>query len=293
MKETVSFQSNGSKCAAWLFTPESEGPFPIIVMAHGLAGTMGLRLDAYAERFAAAGYACLLFDYRHFGDSEGQPRQILDINKQLDDWLAAIAYARSLASVDASQLALWGTSLSGGHVLKIASLVSDVKAVISQVPHLSGPASLGLNSLSKIMRLSLHGAYDAARGALGLAPHYIQASAEPDQLAIMNAPGESKAYLALVPAGQKFDGRVAARFALSIGLYSPIATLKKLQMPILMQVATNDVTTPAKPAIKVSDKLANITLKKYETGHFQPYIEPMFSVIIGDQLAFLDAQFKK
>ena len=50
-----------------------------------------MRLDTFAERFAAAGYSCLVFDYRHFGDSDGAPRQLLSIRRQLDDWAAAIA----------------------------------------------------------------------------------------------------------------------------------------------------------------------------------------------------------
>lgn len=57
----------------------------MIVMAHGLGGTRRMRLTAFAERFVAEGYACLVFDYRYFGDSEGQPRQLLDIKSQLED----------------------------------------------------------------------------------------------------------------------------------------------------------------------------------------------------------------
>ena len=82
-------------------------------MAHGFSGVRDQRLDAYAERFAAAGLACLVFDYRHFGDSGGQPRQLLDIGRQLDDWRAAIAFARSLEEVDGDRIGLWGTSFSG------------------------------------------------------------------------------------------------------------------------------------------------------------------------------------
>ena len=72
------------------------GPAPLLVMAHGLGAVRTMRLDAYAERFSAAGYACLVFDYRNFGDSEGRPRQLLDIGMQLADWAAAVAYARTL-----------------------------------------------------------------------------------------------------------------------------------------------------------------------------------------------------
>jgi len=184
---------------------------------------------------------------------------------------------------------LWGTSLSGGHVLEIASTEPAVAAVIAQVPHLSGLASLRLHSISKLLTLSVHGVYDLVRGVLGLSPPYVLSSAEPDKLGLMNAPGESPGYLNLVPEGQTFDRRVSARFALHIGLYFPIRGLLKLKMPVLIQVGRNDLTTPVKPAIDACPKVPNMLLKQYETDQFQLYLEPMFSLIIKDQLEFLKA----
>ncbi|MFX5701388.1 alpha/beta hydrolase, partial [Acinetobacter baumannii] len=76
--------------------------------------------------------ACLVFDYRYFGDSEGQPRQLLDIKSQLEDWKAAIAYARSLPNIDKNKIILWGSSFSGGHVLATAAQDANICAVVSQ-----------------------------------------------------------------------------------------------------------------------------------------------------------------
>jgi fermentation-respiration switch protein FrsA (DUF1100 family) len=78
-------------------------------------GARDQRLDAFAERFARAGLAALVFDYRHFGDSQGEPRQLLDIGRQLADWRAAIGYARTVDGIDPARIALWGSSFSGGH----------------------------------------------------------------------------------------------------------------------------------------------------------------------------------
>src|SRR5438270_10283107 len=97
-RSDVVFDSWGLRCAAWLYRPrdgaEGTGPptegamrvptqerggLPCVVMAHGWSGVREQRLDAYAERFARAGFTALLFDYRHFGASEGEPRQLLDI----------------------------------------------------------------------------------------------------------------------------------------------------------------------------------------------------------------------
>ena len=52
----ISFTSDSQTCAGWFYPADVEGPAPCIVMAHGLAAVKEMRLDAYAERFSAAGY---------------------------------------------------------------------------------------------------------------------------------------------------------------------------------------------------------------------------------------------
>jgi predicted acyl esterase len=80
------------------------------VMAYCFAGTRDARMPAYAERFVAADFAVLLFDYRHFGASDGEPRQLISVRRQLEDYANAIAFARSLPWIDQTRIALWGTS---------------------------------------------------------------------------------------------------------------------------------------------------------------------------------------
>src|SRR5256885_7139289 len=114
----VVFKSGGLNCASWLYRPEGDGPHPCVILAHGFGGIREMRLDAYASCFAQAGLAALVFDYRHFGASEGEPRHLLDPTlrgafgasgvpgRQLEDWAAAIAYARTLEGVDPERIAL-------------------------------------------------------------------------------------------------------------------------------------------------------------------------------------------
>ena len=71
-------------------------------------------------RFAEAGFAVLIFDYRYFGESEGRPRQLLLTRLQREDVQAAVRFARSQAGIDPNRIALWGTSLGGGHVFYVA-----------------------------------------------------------------------------------------------------------------------------------------------------------------------------
>src|ERR1700758_1810159 len=108
----LAFPSSGDECRAWLFLPDAERP-PLVILGHGLGGTREAGLEPYARRFADAGIAALAFTYRHFGASDGEPRQLLDIERQLGDWAAALAYARSLDANDGERVALWGTSFGG------------------------------------------------------------------------------------------------------------------------------------------------------------------------------------
>ena len=113
---------HGEQLAAYVYRPGStQGDAPCVVMAHGFSGTRDDGLPGYAEAFRDAGFVVVLFDYRHFGASTGEPRQLLDIARQLDDYRAVIEWARGLDGIDPDRIVLWGTSYSGGHVLTLAA----------------------------------------------------------------------------------------------------------------------------------------------------------------------------
>src|SRR5207302_8457662 len=104
-RQDVSFIAGDAECAAWLYLPAGVPSPPVVILGHGLGATREMRLDAFAERFAQAGIAALAFTYRHFGDSGGQPRQLLSIKRQLADWDGAIAYLKARGDVDGARLA--------------------------------------------------------------------------------------------------------------------------------------------------------------------------------------------
>lgn len=286
-RQDTEFTSGGLRCSAWFYSASGEGMRPCVVMAHGLAGIKEMRLDAYAERFANAGYHVLVFDYRHFGASAGEPRQLLSISGQHQDWKAAIAYARSRADVDPARIILWGSSLSGGHVVEVAAQDKEIAAVISQVPHMNGLTSGLAGGLYAGTRLTFHAVADRLGSAFGLKPHYVNAIAEPGQLGLMTAPGAISAYLKLLPAGKAVDQRVAARFVLDIMHYSPGRHLRKLTMPTLLQIATSDRTTPISAALRYARGAEMITLRKHNGDHFDPYVKPLFDTFITEQVDFL------
>lgn len=208
------------RCAGWLYRASGSRD-PIVVLAHGFAFTREARLDDYARRFVTAGLAVLVFDYRHFGDSDGQPRQLMDIAAQLADWRAAIAFSRSLDGIDGDQVALWGTSFSGGHVAALAAEDSRVAAVISQVPYSGLGGRRRLPRPVFLARMVIAALRDEARGRLGLAPAFLPLVAEPgsDGFAPFVEAGATVAIRELFPAGyawqNQFTPRVTAAAALS------------------------------------------------------------------------------
>src|SRR6201994_3711779 len=169
-REDVWFNSGRDRISAWLYRPSGDGDAPLLVMAHGLGAVRTMRLDAYAERFSAAGYACLVFDYRNFGDSEGLPRQVLDVDMQLADWAAAVAYARTVADVDPDRIGLWGTSFGGGHVIATAGRVPGIAAVVAKRPFTDGIASARVFKPSTTARITARAVRDLVGSRLGRPP---------------------------------------------------------------------------------------------------------------------------
>ena len=131
----ITFFSEGSRIVGDLFIPSdlrAGEKRPGIVLCHGFTGVRELMLPDYAQRFAAAGYIALIFDYRGFGDSEGAKWRLLPL-EQVDDICNAITWLIAQTEVDASRVGLWGTSFGGAHVPYVAGINTRVKAAVAQV----------------------------------------------------------------------------------------------------------------------------------------------------------------
>ena len=285
LKESLQFQSGGKQCSATLYRPPAVERPPVVVMAHGFGGTQDARLPAYAEYFCGLGIAALTFDYRHFGLSQGEPRQLLDIREQLEDWRAAIAFARRLPQVDGNRVAIWGTSFSGGHVLTIAAEDAGLRAVVAQVPFTDGLAHLEPSLHS--VRLAMRGLLDKGKSLLGLAPETIGVVGPPGSMAAMTTPDAEPGYLRLVDGLPDWSNEVAARIALELPLYRPIKQVKRIKAPVLYVIATQDVVTPVKPALEACRLTPRHEMITFEGGHFDPYVAPVFDTVAQPQGVFL------
>jgi fermentation-respiration switch protein FrsA (DUF1100 family) len=287
--ERVTFESEGVPIAAYFYPGEGPGPArrPCVVLGHGLGAVKEARLTAFAERFAAAGLACLAFDYRHFGESGGEPRQLVDIRRQQDDWRAAIGFARSLERVDPDRVGLWGTSFSGGHVLEIAAGDGRIRAAVVQVPFVDGLASIRSVGVRHLLRLTGAGIRDILRQATRRPPHLVPLIGPPGSLGFMTTPESEPGYRAIVTDAPTWRNEIAARLALRIGMYRPIRSAPKIRCPVLYVAGLRDSLTPASATLQAFRRTPDARLYLLPVGHFDAYVGAWFEEVVPLETAFL------
>lgn len=287
-RHDLTFPSGDGSCAAWYYEPtDAPTAGPVIVMAHGLGGVKEMRLDAFAERFAAAGYRCLVFDYRHFGASTGEPRQLLSVAKQQEDWRSAVAHARNLDGVDPERVVLWGTSFGGGHVIHTGARDPRIAAVISQCPFTDGLASSTTMPLRTSIPLTARALRDAAGARLGRAPVMVPSYGAPGEVALMTSPDSVAGIESLIPAGAEIRSDITARFALDIVRYFPGRDARKVAAPIHFAVCEDDSVAPTRATLRHAAKAPRGEIKMQPGGHFDIYVGADFEANVAEQLDFL------
>jgi pimeloyl-ACP methyl ester carboxylesterase len=256
-------------------------------MGHGLGAVKEMRLGAYAERFAAGGYACLLFDYRHFGGSDGRPRQLLSVPEQLADWEAAIAFARALPGIDPDRVVAFGSSFGGGHALSVAARDHRLAAAIAQCPFTDGLAStLAIPPLTSA-KVVAAAVCDLAAAARSREPVYLPGSATPGITAFMTAPDALPGMQALAVDAPAFDNRLTARSAFDILRYAPGRHAADISCPVFAALCAHDSVAPARKALGQISRAPLAQIKVYPIGHFDIYLGDAFEQAVADYLAFL------
>ncbi len=291
----MSFVSGGETLAAWHLVGEGdafagEGGRPCVVMAHGIGGTRDSGLLPFAEAFAEAGLDALLFDYRSFGDSTGEPRQYGNPASHRDDYRAAVGFARELDGVDSERIVLWGTSWSGGHIVYVAADDGHIAAVISQTPDLDGLRTLlqiaRYGGIGQLARLIVHGIRDAAGALSGREPHLIPIAAQPGTAAAMSSEEAEPGYTAI--GGPTWRNEITARAVLDEGRNRAITRIGELNCPILIQIAEHDsVAPPAQAKAAAWRAKGRSEVREYPCAHFDIYVGRWRERAIADQLHFL------
>ncbi len=250
-------------------------------------------LERYAARFQAAGYAALVFDYRTWGDSEGEPRGLIWIPDQLADYAAAIQYARSRPEIDPARIALWGSSLSGGHVIVAAAQDAKIACVIAQCPGLDGREAMEMTFRRSGLDLRLipHAQRDLVRSWLRLSAHKVPVVGRPGTVALMTTPDALDAFEQFAPAG--YVNEACARIAIRGDKYRPVKHAAAVGCPALLQICEQDQLVPIasiEETAKILGTLAEV--KRYPIGHFDIYFGEQFETSVADQIAFLSRHLR-
>jgi fermentation-respiration switch protein FrsA (DUF1100 family) len=245
-------------------------------MAHGYAGIKEHGLDRFAQVFAEAGFVVLVHDHRGFGASGGEPRQDVDPWRQIADWRYAISYLESRPEVDADRIGLWGTSYAGGHALVLGATDRRLKAVVSQVPTISGYEQ-GLRRVAPDRVAALEAAFteDERRRFAGEPPATQQiVSDDPTQPAAYSTPDAVAFYRQFVPEGVAFENTVTVRSGRAARMYEPGLWVSRVSpTPLLMIVALGDTITLTDTGLAAYERaLEPKRLLTVPGGHFEAYL---------------------
>jgi len=286
---SVSFESEGETCVGTLYLPDRPDTPPVVVMAPGLGMWRSFVLPAVAERFAEAGFAAFVFDFRHHGDSGGEPRGLADPDKQIADYEAAIETMADTDAVDSDRLVLWGYSFSGGHVLSVAAENYRVAGVIATAPFIDGRRELrrSLRQPKQFLRSTVAGLRDALSSKIGRG-HEVRLVDDPGGFGVITVPGAKRAVLDAVDRDSAWKNRLPARIFLAITSYRPITSVENIRCPALLIGGRNDEVTPAGWVEDAADEISQSTYLELPANHMSVF-DADFETVVGHQLTFLRA----
>jgi uncharacterized protein len=292
-RRNVSFAVGGLTISGWLYLPEdTTAPTPCIVLNTGFCGTKDILLEKYALRFVEAGFAALSFDYRHFGDSQGEPRQNYSVSRQLEDNRAAVEYVRARSEIDAAKIFLWGTSSSGAYGILAAAEDQRIAGVIGQTPSLNhqadGKMILKREGWGWFLKLIVHAQKDKLRSRFGLSPHTFPAVGKPGSTAMLIAPGFFDGYQKIAGGSKTFRNEVCARIMLALDEPNLFKAAERVSCPVLFHLCEGDNLTSPDSHTKIERILGGkVRFATYPIGHFDIYFGEPFEESIADQISFV------
>lgn len=291
--EKTTFLSDNIQCVGYWHWPEKvEEKLPVILMGHGFGTEWRFGTEKTIGDFVAAGYGVFTFDYRHYGESSGEPRHLLNVKRQLADWRNALSHVRQESRIDPQRLVLWGSSLGGGHALSIAAEDHDVAAVAAQVPHCNAKASLKNIETMTLLRVTAHALLDAVFGWFGRV-HTIPMLGEPDELGAMTFPGWKTQGLRLVTQGSQWTNVIPARSMLSVTNYNPDKTVHNIRSPVCIHYGRKDRGVPPQSVEAAARRIADVEMHPFDGDHFDVYHGQLRADITRTQIEFYDRQLKR
>lgn len=253
--EKIIFYSEGNKLNGDIYLPDDDKgkPYPGIVQGPGFLGLRDAKHYALMfEKLCAAGYACLCFDYRGWGDSEGKQRQWVMPMWQVEDIRNAISYMQTRADIDPNRIATYGSGgTGGGNAVYVAAIDERVKCAVCYLGISNGRDWLHcmrreyewVDYLKRIDE-------DRKKRALTGAGEIVSAREE-----IMVATPERKTTTIKKEVADKIPDRMPLQCAEAIIEYSPEDVVHKIApRGVLFVAVENDAVTPEQQSITLYEK---------------------------------------
>jgi len=292
-RQDISFECNNQQINGWLYLPQGVNEsVPCLILNNGFCGTKDMLLEKYALKFSDSGYAVLTYDYRYFGESAGEPRQLYSVNEQLADNRAAIKYARTRNEIDPNSIVIWGTSSSGSYGIALAAEDQNIAAVIGQTPALDhekdGKMIFKREGLGWMLKLIMHAQRDKGRSRFGLSAHSFPAVGKPNTTAMLIAPGFYEGYQKIAETSTSFKNEVCARLMLESHGPDLFNCAEDVNCPVLFQICEDDNMVAPNSHKKIESILGGkVKITKYSIDHFEIYYGEHFENSINEQIKFL------
>ncbi len=286
MRRNITFNSKGLRCCGWLYVPEDlevGKEAPAIVMAHGFTAVKEQGLSDFAERFVAAGFVTLVFDYRYFGDSEGEPRSQVFPLEMVEDYRNAITWVSEQEEVDPQRIGIWGTSFSGGIVLYVGTFDKRVKAVVAQVPSALNPESRRAINPERWDSVGDFLLQDRIERYKTGKVNYMKVVAPEGEPCVLPGKEAFEGYMAIKELGPNWRNQVTLESMEKIREFDPVGFIHLMAPTALLLIpAEKDSLIPVDSVKETYEKAReHRAISILPTGHFEIYYEPWLPKAAG------------
>lgn len=255
-------------------------------MGHGFGTEWTFGTAETIRDFVSAGFAVVTFDYRHFGESGGQPRHLLLVQRQLEDWRAVLSHVREDDRINPDRLAIWGASLGGGHAMTIAAEGARVSAAVLQAPHCSAMDAMRSFPTFNALLTAQHALFDLYIASFG-GVHKIPMINEPGRLGAVTFANWEEEARRFIPPDSAWRNEIPARSLLSLGRYSPGMSAQRIKCPVCIHYGRKDFAVPPHSVERTALKIGDVELHAYDGEHFDIYYGPLRAEITAAQVDFL------
>ncbi|MGL4308254.1 MAG: alpha/beta hydrolase [Cetobacterium sp.] len=276
----IEFYSDGLLLKGIFYKGNEElKKYKTIIMCHGFGGVKELLLPKYAEIFSEEGFDVITFDYRGFGDSEGECRIVPE--EQIRDILSAIVFANNLEELKENEIVLWGTSLGGSYALKVSTLCDKVSKVYAQITFSNGFR----NNTSHLTEEEINKLKKTMDGLL--ANEVIKNKSLRVNLKKLLSDKQSLEFLEKY--GLEFQGAFNIKLpfttANNINKFSIDEILKNITVPVLLAQADLDIVNlPSEMEYIYNNLNCDKKLIHIDGGHYDVYEGENFKKLISEQI---------